>query len=77
MEFLIESIILCLFGGLFGLLFVFITTEIISANFDFPVQMSSGIVLFGLILSIAVGIVSGFIPAYKGSKLNPVTAIRS
>ncbi len=77
MEFLIESIILCLFGGLFGLLLVYITTEIISANFDFPVKMSSGIVLFGLILSIAVGIVSGFIPAYKASKLNPVTAIRS
>jgi len=77
MEFLIESIILCLLGGLLGLLLVYITTEIISANFDFPVKMSSAIVLFGLILSVLVGIISGFIPAYKASKLNPVTAIRS
>lgn len=77
MEFLVESIILCLLGGLLGLLLVYITTEIISANFDFPVEMSSGIVLFGLILSVIVGIISGFIPAYKASKLNPVTAIRS
>ncbi|NIG54637.1 ABC transporter permease [Chitinophaga sp. Cy-1792] len=77
MEFLIESIVLCLIGGLLGLLLVFLIAVLISAASTFHLYMSMGNIIFGLSVSIGVGVIAGFIPAYFASKLDPVVAIRS
>ena len=76
-EFLIEAVILCLLGGLVGMLFTLILTQILSSFFDFPIFLNGQNVFIGILLSIIVGVVSGLIPAFRASKLNPVTAIRS
>lgn len=76
-EFLIEAIILCLIGGLLGMLLVFIVTKLISSFVFFEIYMTAGIILFGLIISIATGVIAGVIPALSASKLDPVVAIRS
>lgn len=76
-EFLIEAVILCLIGGLLGMLLVYLVTQAIAASVFFKVYMTPGIVFFGIIVSVVTGIVAGLIPAISASKLDPVVAIRS
>lgn len=76
-QFLIESMILTIIGGLFGIFVVFILTQILSAVSDFKMTLTFSNFLWGLGISTLSGIVSGIIPAYSASKLDPVEAIRS
>jgi len=77
-QFLFEAVILALFGGLFGLLFVWIGT-IVASTFDedFQFVLSTTNVLLGTGISTAIGLIAGIIPAYSASKLDPVEAIRT
>lgn len=75
LQFLFESIILSLFGGVLGLIFVFAGVNIFSYVADMELYMSVGNIMTGIILSIAIGIISGIVPAMQASKLNPVDAI--
>ncbi|MGV8879269.1 MAG: ABC transporter permease [Sphingobacteriaceae bacterium] len=77
LQFLIESIALCVLGGIIGLLLVFLGTYIVKIIFDVNVILDIGNISFGISLSIVIGIISGIIPAYFASKLDPVEAIRS
>lgn len=77
MEFLIESIILCIIGGLIGLAFVYISLLLISLAIPFKMSLSFINVAIGVGTSIAVGIIAGIIPASQASGMNPVEAIRS
>lgn len=76
-QFLFESIALCMIGGAIGLLFVFLLAQILTASFDFSFILPLSRIVMGLTISIVVGVISGFIPAWKASRLNPVDAIRS
>ncbi|MDF1697091.1 MAG: ABC transporter permease [Saprospiraceae bacterium] len=76
LEFLIESIILCLIGGLMGLVFVIGVLKVISNTIPFEMFLSTGNVVIGILCSIVVGIISGIIPAIMASKLDPVVAMR-
>ncbi|TWF34840.1 putative ABC transport system permease protein [Chitinophaga polysaccharea] len=77
MEFLLEAICLCLFGGLLGLLLVYLLTVIINMSGSFEMILSPGSAVFGVSVSAIVGLLAGFIPAWVASKLDPVVAIRS
>lgn len=77
LEFLIESVVLCILGGLLGLGLVFLITFLISSVAGFPIYLSSKNIVIGLGISVTVGIVSGIIPAYLASRMNPVEAIRA
>lgn len=76
LEFLVEGIILCLIGGVIGLLFVLVIVTVISAASPFQMSLSLYNILFGLSFSLLVGIVSAIIPAIQASRLDPVVAIR-
>lgn len=76
LEFLIESIILCILGGILGLIFVKILLWGANESMPFPIYLSWGNVVFGISLSIMIGIISGFIPAFQASKMDPVEAMR-
>lgn len=76
LEFLIEAIILCLLGGAMGLILVFIVTQILTNAIGFPMYIDLGNVILGSIMSIMIGVISGFIPALQASKLDPVEAMR-
>ena len=76
LEFLIESIVLCVLGGVIGLLLVFGILTAISAAIDFNLFLSAENIVKGLGFSIFVGIISGFIPALQASRLDPVVAMR-
>lgn len=73
-QFLIESALICLLGGIIGLMISFPLSLII--NQFLPTAMPLDIVVLALLISIFVGVVSGFLPAWKASRLNPVDSLR-
>lgn len=76
-EFLIESVILCLIGGAIGLLLVYLTLKLGSQLTTFNMSLSVVNVFIGVGTSILVGIISGYIPAFQASRMDPVEAMRS
>jgi putative ABC transport system permease protein len=77
LQFLIESIVLCLVGGAIGLGMVYLGTIAVKAAIDIQVVLDITNIMIGLSTSVTIGIISGIIPAYSASKLDPVEAIRS
>ncbi len=77
MQFLFESVMLSLAGGLIGLLIVFIGASAISLSTDFNVYLSLGNVLLGLGISSVIGLISGIFPAWQGARMDPVVAINT
>lgn len=77
LEFLIESIILCIIGGMMGMLLILGVLKFISSLMDFDLYIDAGNTLIGLSVSIIVGIIAGVIPAMQAAKMNPVDAIRA
>lgn len=76
-EFLMEAIALCIFGGIIGILFVFLLSLIMTYGLDFKVTLSIGNILLGVIVATVIGLIAGFIPAFIASRMDPVVAIRS
>ena len=76
LEFLIESIILCLIGGIFGLVLVSAIIKILSNAIDFDMYLSFGNMVLGVTVSVMVGVVSGVIPALQAARMDPVDAMR-
>ena len=76
-QFLFESVFLSLIGGLVGLLIVFIITLVAGDSFGMEVKLSRSNIILGFTISVLIGVVSGFVPAYSASQLDPVEAIRA
>jgi putative ABC transport system permease protein len=76
-QFLFEAIILCLIGGVIGLMIVWLLAMLLTKVLEFEFVLSMTNVLIGTGLSIIVGLISGILPAVSASKLDPVEAIRS
>ena len=77
LQFLIEAVVLCIFGGLIGLLLVYGLTSVASSMTGFDLSLPAAHVFMGLIISATIGIISGFVPAHQASRMNPVDAIRA
>lgn len=77
MQFLFEAIVLCLIGGLIGLSIIYFLAMFVSHAFDYPLSLTGHNIMLGLFISALIGLVSGFIPAYSASQLDPVEAIRA
>lgn len=76
-EYLFESVLLSILGGVIGLLMIFAGTLIVSSMGEFKITLTLSNILLGLIISGIIGIVSGFAPAWSASRLNPVEAINT
>jgi putative ABC transport system permease protein len=76
LEFLIESIVLCIIGGLVGILMTYGVINLIAKLADFEMVMSMNNAIIGVVVSVVVGIVAGIIPAFLASILDPVEAMR-
>jgi len=73
-QFLAEAALICLIGGLIGLVISYPLSLI--ANQILPTAMPVSVVGLALLVSLLVGVISGFLPAYRASKLDPVDALR-
>jgi putative ABC transport system permease protein len=76
LEFLVESIILCLIGGLLGLLFVYLAAVAATAIFEFEIFLSSKNIIQGIVIATISGVIAGIIPANQAAKMDPVEAMR-
>ena len=78
LQFLIEAITLCIFGGMIGLGIVYLLTLLVGRTFeDFNFVLTAGNIITGIGVSAVIGVISGFVPALQASQMNPVDAIRA
>jgi len=77
MQILIEAVVLSIAGGAFGVLLGAAVTALLSKVFDLSMAITPGYVALSLFVSSAVGIVSGWYPAARAAKLDPVVALRA
>lgn len=75
MQFLLESNILSITGGILGLIFVFIGTLFVNYFFNLGMFLTAGNIILAIVLSSIIGIIAGYAPALSASKMNPVEAI--
>jgi putative ABC transport system permease protein len=76
-QFLFEAVFLSLIGGIIGLLLIYLLTLGLHAVIDMEITLTRSNIILGLSVSVLIGIISGFIPAYGASQLDPVEAIRT
>jgi ABC-type antimicrobial peptide transport system permease subunit len=75
-QFLAEAVLLCLFGGIGGILLGRGASIAVTALLDWPTIPSPAAVVIAVAVSITVGLVFGFYPAWKASRLDPIDALR-
>ncbi len=73
-QFLVEAALICLIGGIMGLIISYPLSLI--ANQVLPTAMPVSVVGLALLVSLLVGVISGFLPAFRASKMDPVDALR-
>ena len=76
-QFLFEAVILCLIGGIIGILLVWLIAMGLTKLLDFEFVLSFSNIMLGSGLAIVIGLIAGILPAISASKLDPVEAIRS
>ncbi|MDR2009134.1 MAG: ABC transporter permease [Bacteroidales bacterium] len=74
-QFLTEAIVLCLVGGIIGLVLVSLLMLLASSVMPFEMTLSIKNIITGTMISIIIGIISGYAPARQASKLDPVIAM--
>jgi len=77
LQFLFESIMLSVAGGIIGLLIVFIGASLISMSGDFVVTLTMDNIVLGIGISSLIGLISGIFPAWQGARMDPVVAINT
>ena len=75
-QFLIEAVLLCLLGGTAGILLGRGVSLAVTAIFHWPTVPSPEAIAVALTVSAGVGIIFGFYPAWKASRLDPIEALR-
>jgi ABC-type antimicrobial peptide transport system permease subunit len=75
-QFLIEAVVLCLLGGIVGILCGRGCSLLVQLLLHWPIAMSIPAILAALVVSGSVGIAFGFYPAWKASRMNPIDALR-
>jgi putative ABC transport system permease protein len=74
-QFLVESVILSILGGILGIIMIFIGTLFINYLYDLNMYLTLGNIFLAIFISALIGIVAGYAPAYSAAKMNPVDAI--
>jgi putative ABC transport system permease protein len=75
-QFLIESVVICVSGGLIGILFGIIIGNVISFALSTGFFVPWFWIIMGVIICIVVGLLSGYIPAKRASQLDPIDSLR-
>jgi putative ABC transport system permease protein len=76
LQFLTEAVVLCCFGGIVGILFGFALSFGLSSALGIPYVFDPAINILSFAISALIGIVFGYFPARRASKLDPIEALR-
>ena len=76
-QFLIESVMLSLIGGVVGIILGNLLSYVVAEAIGYTFRISTGATTLGFTFSAAIGILFGWMPARKASGLNPIDALRS
>lgn len=75
LQFLVESALLASMGGAIGILLSYGVSSIIEALTPLPMFITLSYIIFAMLSSGGIGVISGIYPAYKASKLDPIVAL--
>jgi ABC-type antimicrobial peptide transport system permease subunit len=75
-QFLVEAVLLCFCGGIAGILAGRGASYLVTALLGWPTEMSLDAILAAFAVSVSVGIIFGYYPAWKASRLDPINALR-
>ncbi len=77
LQFLTESVSVCLLGGIIGLALTYLLKITLAGLLpNFPLELSPALILTAVLISVFTGVASGFVPAWTASRLDPATALR-
>jgi putative ABC transport system permease protein len=76
LQFLIESALLCVVGGLLGILLSFAATAGVGAALGLTMTITAFYVIISIVVSSGIGIVAGLYPAWKAARLDPIVALQ-
>lgn len=74
-QFLYESMLLSIAGGILGLIFILAGTGVVNYIWELNMHLTPANIILGIFISAVIGIVAGYAPAYSASRMNPVEAI--
>lgn len=74
-QFLVESFLLSVLGGILGILMIFLGTLVVNYLYDLNMYLTLGNIALAIFISGLIGIVAGYAPAASAAKMNPVDAI--
>ena len=75
LQFLIESSLLCVIGGILGLILAFGVTELITILAEMTMTITMGYIILSVTVSSGIGILAGLYPAWKAARLDPIVAL--
>ena len=75
-QFLAESVVLCFCGGAAGIVVGRGVSYLMTVGFGWPTELSLDAIIAAFAVSVAVGIIFGYYPAWKASRLDPIMALR-
>ena len=75
-QFIVESIIICLIGGILGLILGITAGVMLSNYLGYPAMPSIGGIIISLVFSMGIGLFFGYFPANKAAQMNPIDALR-
>jgi len=75
-QFIVEAMIICLIGGIFGVI-LGVGGGILASNLlGYPAKPSISGIIVSLLFSMSIGVFFGYYPANKAAKMNPIDALR-
>jgi putative ABC transport system permease protein len=75
-QFLIESVVICVMGGIIGIILGIIIGNVIGLSLETGFFIPWFWIITGVIICIVVGLISGFLPAKRASRLDPIESLR-
>ena len=75
-QFLVEAVVLCFLGGIVGIIAGRGASTLVTTFLSWPTEMSLDAILAAFAVSVSVGIIFGYYPAWKASRLDPIIALR-